>query len=326
LRYRQLGNSGLTVSVVSLGCNNFGGAPLSAPSGTRYGFMDLEQTRAVVDAAIDAGVNLFDTADVYGQGGSERFLGEIVKGRRQQVVIATKWGSGMEARHDIAWGSRRYIRQAIEASLQRLQTDYVDLYQMHWPDPRTPIEETLAALDELVREGKVRYAGSSHFSGWQVADSDWIARSSGRQRFVSAQNHYSLLQRAAERELLPACLRFGVGLLPYFPLENGLLTGKYRRGQAASGEGRMAGRPIDAGTFDLLEALEAFARERGHSLLELAIAALAARPAVGSVITGATRAEQIRANAAASEWQPTAGDLAALDALLQAHAPGVTHA
>ena len=316
MRYRQLGQSGLTVSVVSLGCNNFGGAPITVPGGSTYGFMDLAQTRVVVDAAIDAGVTLFDTADVYGQGGSERFLGEILAGRRHQVVIATKWGSGMDARPDIAWGSRRYIRQAVEASLQRLRTDYLDLYQMHWPDPRTPIAETIDALDELVREGKVRYTGSSHFAGWQVADADWIARSTGRVRFVAAQNHYSLLQRAADIELIPACLRFGVGLLAYFPLENGLLTGKYRRDNVAAAGSRMAGRTIPAQTFDVLEALEAFAKQRGHSLLELAIASLAVRPVVGSVITGATRPEQIRANAAAADWQPDTNDLAELDALL----------
>ena len=326
MRYRQLGNSGLTVSVVSLGCNNFGDAPVTAPGGTRYGFMDLERTRAVVDAAIDIGVNLFDTADVYGQGGSERFLGEILKTRRQQVVIATKWGSGLDDRPDIAWGARRYIRQAVNASLARLQTDYIDLYQMHWPDPRTPLEETLDALDELVRDGKVRYVGSSHFSGWQVADADWLARSRGCARFISAQNHYSLLQRAADAELIPACRRFGVGLLPYFPLENGLLTGKYRRGQVAAAGTRMAGRDVPASVFELIEALESFAQQRGHTLLELAIAALLARLEVGSVITGATRPEQIRANAAASDWQPSSGDLTDLDALLTAGATTAGHA
>jgi aryl-alcohol dehydrogenase-like predicted oxidoreductase len=316
MNYRQLGNSGLTVSVVSLGCNNFGGTPINAPNGTVYGLMDLEQTRAVVDAAFDAGITLFDTADVYGQGGSERYLGQILKDRRHQVVIATKWGSGMDDRHDIAWGSRRYIRQAVEASLRRLESDYIDLYQMHWPDPRTPIEETIDALDELVREGKVRYTGSSHFTGWQVADSDWIARSAGRQRFVAAQNHYSLLERGAEAELIPACARFGVGLLPYFPLANGLLTGKYRRDQPVPAGTRLTGKAIDAATYDLLEALETFARERGRTLLDLAIGGIAAKPTVASVITGATKAHQIRANAAAADWRPTPDDLARLDEIL----------
>jgi aryl-alcohol dehydrogenase-like predicted oxidoreductase len=316
LHYRPLGNSGLKVSVVSLGCNNFGDNAVAAPSGTRYGFMNLEQTRAVVDASLDAGINFFDTADVYGNGGSERLLGEIFRGRRQQVIIATKWGSGLDANGPIRWGTAKYIGQALDASLQRLQTDYVDLYQMHWPDPRTPIDETLAALTELKRAGKIRAIGSSHLRGWQVADTDWLARNRGYERFVSAQNHYSMLQRGAEAELLPACAHFNIGLLPYFPLENGLLTGKYRRHQPTVVDSRLAGRVIDPVTYDVIEALEHFAAQRGHSLLELAIAALAARPAVASVITGATRAEQIRANAAAADWQPDAADMSALDALL----------
>ena len=317
MRYRQLGNSGLTVSVVGLGCNNFGGNAINAPSGTVYGLMDLEQTRAVVDAAFDAGITLFDTADVYGQGGSESFLGEILGDRRHQVVIATKWGSGMDARHDIAWGSRRYIRQACEGSLGRLKTDYIDLYQMHWPDPRTPIEETLAALDELVKEGKVRYIGSSHFSGWQVADADWIARSRQLERFVAAQNHYSLIERSAEAELIPACEKFGVGLLPYFPLANGLLTGKYRRNHPAPSGTRLAGRPIDETTYDFIESLLAYAQARGHTLVDIAIGALVARRAVSSVITGATKAPQIQANAAAATWEPTDTDMGELDAILR---------
>jgi aryl-alcohol dehydrogenase-like predicted oxidoreductase len=317
MKYRQLGRSGLTVSVVGLGCNNFGGNPVQAAAGTVYGLMDLEQTRAVVDAAFDAGVTLYDTADVYGQGGSEGFLGAILGGRRQQVVLATKWGSGMTERHDIAWGSRRYIRQACEASLRRLNTDYIDLYQMHWPDARTPVEETLDALDELVKEGKIRYIGSSHFTAWQVADSDWIARSSQRTRFISAQNHYSLVERAADAELIPACARFGVGLLPYFPLANGLLTGKYRRHQPAPTGTRMAGRAIDDGLYDTIEKLIDFAKARGHSLVDVAVGALIAQPVVGSVITGATQVAQIRANAAAAGWVPGAGDLAELDVILK---------
>lgn len=324
MRYRQLGQSGLTVSAVSLGCNNFGGAPVNAPNGTVYGALDQEQTRAVVDAAYDCGVTLYDTADVYADGGSERFLGEILKDRRHSVVIATKWGSGMDHRQDIAWGSRRYIRQAVEASLKRLQTDYIDLYQMHWPDPKTPVAETVEALDDLVREGKVRYTGHSHFTGWQVADADWIARSSSRNRFISAQNHYSLLERRAEAELLPACARFGVGLLPYFPLENGLLTGKYRRHEAVRG-GRMSGRAISEATYDLLESLDAFASERGRSMLDVAIGGLAAKPEVASVITGATKPAQIRSNAAAVDWTPTADDMVALAALLAAHPHAVAH-
>ncbi len=316
MRYRQLGKSGLTVSIVGLGCNNFGGTAVNAESGTVYGLMDLEQTRTVVDAAFDAGVNFFDTADVYGKGGSETFLGEILKDRRHEVVLATKWGSGMDDRHDIAWGSRRYIRQACEASLRRMNTDYIDLYQMHWPDARTPIEETIAALDELVQEGKVRYIGHSHFTGWQVADTDWIAQTKGHERFISAQNHYSLLAREAEQELIPACERFGVGLLPYFPLANGLLTGKYRRDQPAPAGTRMSGRAIDARTYDIIEALFAFSQERGITMVDVAIGSLAARDVVSSVITGATKAAQIVSNAGAAAWVPTADDMTALDAIL----------
>ena len=219
MRYRRLGDSGLAVSVVGLGCNNFGRR------------LDVEATRRVVDAALDAGVTFFDTADVYGE--SETFLGEVLAGRRDQVVLATKFGlplRGALGDDRDARGSRWYVRRAVERSLRRLRTDHVDLYQMHAPDPRTPVEETLAALTELVREGKVRYLGSSNFTGWQVADADWTARTRGLERFVGAQNEYSLVDTSAEAELVPALQRFGVGLLPYFPLANGLLTGKYSRG------------------------------------------------------------------------------------------------
>jgi aryl-alcohol dehydrogenase-like predicted oxidoreductase len=306
MRYRQLGTSGLTVSVVGLGCNNFARR------------VDLEGTRAVVDAALEVGITLLDTADVYGnKGGSERLLGEVLKGRREQVVLATKFGAPMGGPEEEARGSRRYLRQALEASLRRLQTDYVDLYQQHVPDPRTPLEETIAALDELVTEGKVRYAGSSNFAGWQIADADWIARSGRRNRMISAQNHYSLLERGVEEEVVPACLEHGIGLLPYFPLANGLLSGKYRRGEPAPRGTRLAGRSdlLTDEMFDKVEALEKYAAERGRNLLEVAIGGLAAQPAVASVIAGATRPEQVRANAAAGDWQLTAGQLAALDAI-----------
>ncbi len=306
MRYRQLGTSGLTVSVVGLGCNNFGRQ------------CDLEGTRAVVDAALEEGVTLLDSADIYGnKGGSETFLGEVLKGRRDQVILATKFGSPMGGPEEEARGSRRYIRRAIEASLRRLQTDYVDLYQQHVPDFKTPLEETVAALDELVREGKVRYAGSSNYPGWRIADADWNARTERRARMISAQNHYSLLDRGVEEEVIPACLEHGVGMLPFFPLANGLLTGKYRRGEQPPRAARLAGRPglLTDAAFDRVEALEKYAAERGLSLLEVAVGGLAAQPAVASVIAGATRPEQVRANVAAGAWEPTADDLDALDAI-----------
>lgn len=319
MRYRQLGRSGLTVSVVGLGCNNFGGSPVQAASGTVYGALNREDARNVIDAAFDAGVTLFDTADVYGGGGSEEQLGAILKDRRHQVVLATKWGSGMEMRRDIAIGSRRFIRQACEASLRRLGTDYIDLYQMHWPCPHTPIEETLAALNELIAEGKLRYIGHSHFAAWQLADADWIARTSACERFVSAQNHYSLLERGAEAELIPACARFGVGLLPYFPLANGWLTGKYRRDRPAPAGTRMSGRVIDAKTYDVIEALAAFAEARSVSMVDVAVGALLARPEVSCVIAGATQPGQVTANAAAADWAPSGADIAELERLLAGH-------
>ena len=303
MRYRQLGTSGLTVSVVGLGCNNFG---------TR---LDLERTRAVVDAAIEHGITLLDTADTYGQGDSEAFLGEILKGRRDQVVIATKFGSLMGGLEEEARGSRRYIRRAVEASLRRLQTDHIDLYQHHRPDPKTPLEETVAALDELVVAGKVRYLGSSNYASYRIADADWIARTERRTRMVAAQNHYSLLERRVEEEVIPACVEHGIGMLPFFPLASGLLTGKYKRDAAAPEGSRLAGRAdwLTTEAFDRVEALEKYAAERGRSLLDVAIGALAAQPAVASVIAGATRPEQVAANVAAGEWEPDQDDLAVLD-------------
>jgi aryl-alcohol dehydrogenase-like predicted oxidoreductase len=306
MRLRRLGDSGLVVSVVGLGCNNFG---------RRIG---LDQTRAVVRAALDAGITLFDTADIYGE--SEDFLGEVLAGERDNVVLATKFGMDMGGALGPDWGargSRRYIRKAIESSLRRLKTDWIDLYQFHRPDPATPVEETLAAMHELVVEGKVRYIGCSNFAGWPVADADWTARQAGQTRFISAQNHYSLLEREVETELVPACERFGLGVLPYFPLANGLLTGKYRRGEPAPEGTRLASREgwLTDQRFDQVEALQRFADERGRSLLEVAIGGLAAQPAVDSVIAGATTPEQIVANVAAGGWVPSADDLEALNSI-----------
>jgi aryl-alcohol dehydrogenase-like predicted oxidoreductase len=299
MRYRQLGESGLTVSVIGLGGNNFGG---------RIG---LEDTRSVVDAALDCGVTLIDTADIYGnRGASEELLGQVLVGRREHVVLATKFGMDM-GDGTVARGSRSYIRRAVEASLRRLQTDYIDLYQYHAPDGVTPLAETLAALDDLITAGKVRYTGSSNFAGWQIADADWIARTQHQARFVSAQNHYNLLQRDAEQEVIPSCANHGVGVLPYFPLASGLLTGKYRRGQAPPRGTRLAGRASELtdDVFDQLEALDRFGAQRGRSLLEVAIAGLAAMPGIASVIAGATKPEQVRANAAAGAWKLSPDEL-----------------
>jgi aryl-alcohol dehydrogenase-like predicted oxidoreductase len=299
---RRLGDSDLEVTVVGLGCNNFG---------RRIG---LDETRSVVDAALDAGIDFLDTADAYGA--SEDFLGEVLEGRRDRVVLATKFGGdmgdGTEAR-----GSREYINKAVDASLERLRTDYIDLYQYHTPDHTTPLAETFGALDELVREGKVRYVGHSNLSAEQVEEVDRLAHENGWSRPVSAQNRYSLLHREPENDLLPVCDRLGIGVLPYFPLASGLLTGKYKRGQPRPEGTRLADRDevFDDETFDRLGALEAFAQERGVSLLDVAIGGLLAQPAVGSVISGATKPEQVRANAAAGEWQPSGEDLAALNAL-----------
>ena len=306
MRYRTLGNSGPEVSVVGLGCNNFGSR------------VHEDGTRAVVDAALDAGVTLFDTADVYGnRGGSEELLGKALKGRRDSVVLATKFGHAMSDDAPPNRGSREYIRSAVQASLKRLGTDWIDLYQYHRPDGVTPIDETLGALDELVREGIVRHVGSSNFDGRQVVEADEIARGRGWARFASAQNEYSLLERGAEDELLPTCERLGIGILPYFPLASGLLTGKYRRGQPAPAGSRLVTRPerLTPDVFDRVEALERFAEERGATLLDVAVGGLAAQPSIASVIAGATKPEQVRANAAAGEWEPSADDLSELNAL-----------
>jgi len=306
--YRCLGSSGLTVSVVGLGTNNFG--------------MKLDDAgcREVLDAALGQGVTLVDTADSYGQ--SEERLGVLLKGQRDDVVLATKFGSdvrrlGLDNGAD--WGARgscRYVRRVVEASLRRLQTDWIDLYQLRRPDPATPIEETLSVLDDLVREGKVRYVGHSNFSGFQTSHAEWTARTRGFERFVSAQNEYSLLKTQVETELVPALEEYGMGMLPYFPLASGLLTGKYQRGLAAPAGSRVAAWGMRAAltdaTFDRIEALASFGKERGHSLLDVAVSGLAARPTVASVLAGATSAQQVAQNVAAGSWQLSADDVAAL--------------
>jgi aryl-alcohol dehydrogenase-like predicted oxidoreductase len=302
---RPLGETGIEVSVVGLGCNNFGRR------------VDLEGTRAVVEAALEEGITFFDTADIYGTGQSEELLGQVLEGRRDQVVLATKFGMDMGDGRGPR-GSREYIQQAIEASLRRLRTDVIDVYWYHQPDGVTPIEETLETLDELVRAGSVRAIGASNFSAEQIERADAVARERGLTRFIAVQNQYSLLVREAEREVLPTCERLGLGFVPFYPLASGLLTGKYRRGQAGPPGARLSGRGQIASDeqFDLLDALERYAREGNVSLLEVAIGALLARPVVSSVIAGATKPEQVRANAAAGRWTPSEADLAALDELL----------
>jgi aryl-alcohol dehydrogenase-like predicted oxidoreductase len=321
MSYRRLGRSGLVVSVVGLGCNNFGRK------------LDADGSRAVVDAALDVGINLFDTADIYGtpHGTSEEMLGAALKGRRDDVVLATKFGmdmAGMNGPDHGARGSRSYIIRAVEASLRRLDTDYIDLYQMHTPDPATPIDETLSALDDLVHAGKVRYLGNSNFAGWQIADADWTARTAGVTPFISAQNQYSLLHRDVEIEVVPACQHFGLGLLPFFPLDSGLLSGKYRRGEKPAEGTRLSleryQRWLDGADWDTIEALSAYAAEHGRSLLDVAVAGLAARPAVTSVIAGATTPDQVRANAAAAPWRLSPEDETALDELLAQSSRRVT--
>ncbi len=307
MRYRPLGNSGLTVSVVGLGCNNFGRR------------LDADQTRAVVDAAIEAGVTLLDTAELYGGAGrSEECLGAALAGRRDQVVLATKFGGVGDMGYGPAAGARggrAYIRRAVEQSLRRLRTDYIDLYQMHVPDLVTPIEETISALTELVRAGLVRYIGHSNFSAVQIATAAAAAREIGAVPFISAQNHWSLLERGAEHDIVPAARQFGLGVLPYYPLANGLLTGKVRRGVAPGQGTRLAGRPdyITEAKLDKVEALADWSHQHGRTMLEVAIGGLAALPGCTSVIAGATAAEQVRANAAAGEWVPEPGELTEID-------------
>jgi aryl-alcohol dehydrogenase-like predicted oxidoreductase len=296
MQTRFLGDGGPEVSVVGLGTNNFGRR------------CDYEQTLAVIDAALDSGVTLFDTANAYGQGMSEDYIGRALEGRRDRVVLATKFGMPMEERPEDSPGRREYVRWAVEGSLRRLRTDVIDVYQQHRPDASTPIEETLGVLNELVAEGKVRYVGASNFSAEQIEAAENAARERGMARVVSVQNQYSLVEREAEDEVLPTCERLGIGFLPYFPLASGLLTGKYRRGQTAT-EGRLAGQEIADAHWDRAEAVQAVAEALGVSMLDLAFGGLLAQPAVSSVIAGATKPEQVRANVAAGAWEPSAADL-----------------
>lgn len=312
MEYRRLGRSGLTVSVVGLGCNNLGRAGTVTES--------QEGTNAVIHAALDAGVTLFDSADVYGNtpGLSEERLGAALKGRREEAIVATKFGMDMQGANGPdfgARGSRKYIRTAVEASLRRLDMDYIDLYQFHTPDNSTPIDETIAALDDLIRAGKIRYVGHSNRAGWQIAQAEYVARELGATRFVSSQNHYNLLDRRAELEVIPAAEEFGLGVLPYFPLANGLLTGKYSEGKAPEGSRLTHSRTnlLTDADFDQLKKFGEFAAARGKTELEIAFSWLAAQPAVASVIAGATKPEQIQQNAQAVSWVPSVEDLAEVD-------------
>jgi aryl-alcohol dehydrogenase-like predicted oxidoreductase len=315
IEYRTLGASGLRVSTIGLGCNNFGRAGTPTES--------QEGTDAVIHAALDAGVTLFDTADIYGmeRGLSETLMGNSLGARRHEIVLATKFGMDMAGANGPDWGargSRRYIRLAVEASLRRLQTDWIDLYQLHQPDPLTPIEETLATLDDLISEGKVRYIGHSNLTGWQIADAEYVARLAGHPRFVSAQNEYSLLVRDAEAEVLPAVGAYGLGFLPFFPLYNGLLTGKFSRegGPADSRIMRIRSHLVDDAPWDTIEAYERLCAARGVTMLEATFAWLLAQPSLTSVIAGATRPEQIIQNAdAATAWSATDDDIAEISEL-----------
>ena len=315
IQYRNLGRSGLIVSTVGLGCNNFGRAKTATES--------QSGTDAVISAAIDAGVTLFDTADIYGseRGLSETLMGKSLKGRRGEIVLATKFGMNMAGTNGPDWGargSRRYVRLAVEASLRRLQTDWIDLYQLHQPDPSTPIEETLAVLDDLITEGKVRYIGHSNLNGWQIADAEYKAILGGHPKFTSAQNEYSLLARGVETEVLPAVNHYGLGFLPFFPLYNGLFSGKFSRSGGPADSRIMAIRPhlIETAPWDTIEKYEAFCADRGVSMLTATFSWLLAQPGLTSVIAGVTKPEQIVQNiAAANEWTPTAADVAEISEL-----------
>jgi len=312
MQYRNLGRSGLRVSAVGLGCNNFGGR------------LDVDQTRLVVDAALDAGITLFDTADRYGGfGGSEMQLGQVLGLRRQNIVLATKFGGAMSADGPRMGGSRKWIVQAVEDSLKRLQTEWIDLYQLHFPDPLTPIEETLRAMDDLISSGKVRYIGCSNLRPWELVEASFTAEIANTNAFISAQEEYSVLKRGIEADLLPAARRYGLGILPYYPLANGLLTGKYQRDQMPDGA-RLTVNPaygehayINDENWAKVEKLRAFCDAHGRSLLELAFGWLLAEPLVASVIAGATKPEQARANVAAAGWVLTPEEMTAVAEIVE---------
>jgi aryl-alcohol dehydrogenase-like predicted oxidoreductase len=318
IAYRTLGPSGLVVSTVGLGCNNFGRAGTASET--------QEGTDAVIDAALDAGVTFFDTADIYGRqpGLSETLMGNALKGKRDRIVLATKFGMDMQGLNGPDWGargSRRYVRRAVESSLGRLQTDWIDLYQLHTPDAHTPIEETLDVLDDLIAEGKVRYIGHSNLAGWQIADAQYQAVLHGHPRFVSAQNEYNLVRRGAEREVLPAVNAYGLGFLPFFPLHNGLFTGKFTRagGPADSRIVRQRPQILETAPWDAMDAYQRSCDERGISMLAATFGWLLAQPGLTSVIAGATRPEQVAANAqAGTAWEPTRADIAEISALFAA--------
>ncbi|HKP79319.1 MAG TPA: aldo/keto reductase [Phenylobacterium sp.] len=309
MELRYVGDSGLRVSKVGLGCNNFADRS------------DFDASRRVIDAAIDHGITFFDTADVYGRrGGSEDYLGQILGAeRRQRVVLGTKFSIPMDDEGRLSGGSRAYVMQAVEASLRRLRTDWIDLYQLHMPDPRTPIEETLRAMEDLIRQGKVRYIGCSNLSAWQLVEAHWTAKSLGLSRFISASNEYSLVKRGVENDILPVARKYGVGFLPYFPLASGLLSGKYRRDTAPPQGSRFETTPRlakpYADAYETVERLATFAEARGRSLLELAFSWLLSTPTVPSVIAGATSAEQVEQNVRAADWVLSADELAEIDRL-----------
>ena len=309
MEYRRLGSTGLKVSEVGLGGNNFGW------------WADEQTSIAVINHALDTGINFIDTADTYDLGHSEEYVGKAVKGKRTEVIIATKFGNPMGDGPNQKGGSRYYIMKEVDASLKRLQTDYIDLYQVHVPDPETPIEETLRALDDLVGAGKVRYFGCSNFAGWQLCEALWTSRVNNLQSFVTVQPRYSLLDRRIERELVPCCQAYGVGVIPYSPLAGGFLTGKYRKGEELPADGRLSGpnpafgRIFSDANWDKLAKFEAFAAERGHTVSELAITWLLAKPWVSTVIAGARKSEQVSANVAAGEWKLTAEEVAEVDSI-----------